>query len=68
MLTAYSNAGEVELVVNGVSLMKRGPSTEDVYEGLDHPPSSDPAFRASIRAVIRLKATRARREITPMAK
>lgn len=36
--TIYSNAAEVELFLNGKSLGRSGPSTNEEYTGLDHPP------------------------------
>jgi beta-galactosidase len=46
-LTVYSNAEEVELLVNGEPLMKQTPSADPKYEGLNHPP-----FEFAIREVI----------------
>jgi beta-galactosidase len=37
-LTVYSNAEEVELILNGKAFMKEKPSKHEKYEGLDHPP------------------------------
>ena len=38
MLTVYSNAVEVQLLVNDQPFMKQKPSADSKYEGLDHPP------------------------------
>ena len=37
-LTVYSNAEEIELVVNGKAIAKDKPSADTAYIGLDHPP------------------------------
>jgi len=37
-LTVYSNAEEIELVVNGRSLIRQTPSSLEKYSGVDHPP------------------------------
>ncbi len=37
-ITVYSNAKEVELILNGETLAKQKPSADTTYIGLDHPP------------------------------
>jgi len=44
-LEIYSNAEEVELVVNGRSFMKQKPSPLEAYKGLSHPPFVFPIER-----------------------
>lgn len=37
-ITVFSNADEVELLRNGERIAKSKPSTDTIYDGLDHPP------------------------------
>ena len=37
-ITVFSNADEVELLLNGERIAKSTPSTDTIYDGLDHPP------------------------------
>jgi len=37
-VTVFSNANEVELILNGERIARNKPSKDTVYDGLDHPP------------------------------
>jgi len=37
-ITIFSNADEVELILNGEKIAKSKPSKDTIYDGLDHPP------------------------------